>query len=194
MSEQGTPAEDRARDEDAIDVGETSPSDGRREFEQRIAQLEDRLRRQEADFVNETRRIRRQADEQARYAADRVVQDLLPVLDALHGAAQRMQGSDAAAADERSGLREGFDLVGKQLADVLRRHGVEEIEALGRVFDPACHEAMLVLDDPTRPSQSVAAVLRPGWRLHGRVVRPAQVAVARGGPDAAPSEDFHADV
>ena len=73
-------------------------------------------------------------------------------------------------------------LVSRQLADALARHGVERIEAEGLPFDPSCHEAMLMVDDASRPAQTVAQVLRHGYRLHGRVVRPAQVVVARGGP------------
>ncbi|MGE0190921.1 MAG: nucleotide exchange factor GrpE [Planctomycetota bacterium] len=144
--------------------------------EDRVRELEDRLRRAEAEFVNETRRIRRQADEQGRYAAERVVVDLLPVLDALQGARSSL-GDDG----DTAVVREGLDLVERQLADVLARHGVERIEAEGLPFDPACHEAMLMVDDASRPAQTVARVLRHGYRLHGRVVRPAQVVVARGG-------------
>ena len=91
--------------------------------------------------------------------------------------------SDDAA---KSGVREGLDLVDRQLGEVLRRHNVEEIAALDTPFDPARHEAMLMVDDSSRPAQTVCQVMRPGYTLHGRVVRPAQVMVSQGGPAAAP--------
>ncbi|MCA9317591.1 MAG: nucleotide exchange factor GrpE [Planctomycetes bacterium] len=172
-------SEARPQDREPIEEPPTAdePAPAAPTHEERVRDLEDRLRRTEAEFVNETRRIRRQADEQGRYAAERVVVDLLPVLDALQGARSSLgEGADTAV------VREGLDLVERQLADALARHGVERIEAEGLPFDPSCHEAMLMVDDPSRPAQTVAQVLRHGYRLHGRVVRPAQVVVARGGP------------
>ena len=150
--------------------------------ETRIAELEDRMRRQEAEFVNETRRIRRQSKEQGKYAAERVVLDLLPVLDALHSAKEGLVDSEEALR-----VREGLDLVDRQLESVLQRHAIQEIEALDTPFDPNRHEAMLMVDDPSRPAQTVCQVMRPGYTLHGRVVRPAQVMVSQGGPPAAVS-------
>ena len=149
----------------------------------RVAELEDKLLRREAEFLNETKRIRKNADQQGRFAIERVVQDLLPVIDALHSAIGNTSEDDVAH-------REGLGLIERTLADVLGRHGIERIDATGQAFDPGIHEAMLVVEDSERPPQTVTEELRAGFRLHDRVVRPAQVIVTK---HPAPAEDHGAD-
>ena len=145
--------------------------------------LEEKLQRVKAEFLNETKRIRRLSDEESKYAIDRVVVDLLPVLDALHSARGGLGDSEAELR-----MAEGLDLIGQQLTKVLDSHGVEEIEAEGAPFDPNVHEAMTTLEVPGGEPNSVAEVMRPGYTLHGRVVRPTQVIVVKA-PATAPQED-----
>jgi molecular chaperone GrpE len=76
-------------------------------------------------------------------------------------------------------LREGVAIVTKQLEEILKRYGIEIIRPDGEPFDPSAHEAILMVDKKDAAPNSVAEVIRPGFRLHGRVVRPAQVTVAR---------------
>lgn len=149
----------------------------------RVAELEDRLRRTEAEFVNETKRIRKNAEAQGRFAIERVVTDLLPVVDALHSAYGNTK-DDA--------HREGLELVERQLMDALKRHGIERIHSAGEPFDPGFHEAMLVVEDPTQPDQTVSQEMRAGFTLNGRVVRPAQVMVTKN-PAASASDDASED-
>jgi molecular chaperone GrpE len=156
----------------------------------RLAALEDRVKRMQAEFLNETRRIRSQADADRAFAIQRVVVDLLPVADALHGAAATL-----AADAEAARFREGLELVVRQLDEVLARHGVTRIEAVGKPFDPTQHEAVLLVDRADLPPQTVVAVVRPGFALNGRVVRPAHVTVSRvpappaGADEGASAED-----
>jgi molecular chaperone GrpE len=161
--------------------------------EDRLRDLEDRLRRSQADFVNESKRIQRQADDRVRYATNALVVDLLPVFDALHSAREGFS-SLAAGDDTAKGALEGFDLVEKELMNVLSRHGVARIEAEpAGSFDPAVHHAIVMVDVPELPPGTVARELRPGFQLHERVVRPAHVAVvaerAREGADDAEQND-----
>lgn len=152
---------------------------------QALAGAEDRLRRQQAEFVNDVRRIQRQADERVRYAAQPVVEDLLGVVDALHGAIEGLKDSE----HERR-VAEGLRLVERQLLDGLARHGVARIEAVGKPFDPTVHEAVLEMPSPAA-ERTVLQVVRPGFTLHGRVVRPAHVIVSKPAAPAAaaPSPD-----
>lgn len=154
--------------------------------EDRIQDLEDRLKRVQAEFLNETKRIGRQADERAKYAVETLVQDLLPVFDALHSARDGFAGrekaaedaNDAGAAAADHAALEGFELVEKELLNVLGRHGVARIEVVGAAFDPNLHHAIVMMERPDLEPGAVAMELRPGFTLNGRVVRPAHVAVA----------------
>lgn len=163
------------------------------EHEERIRELEDRLKRAQAEFVNETRRIQRQADERGRFAVEGLVSDLLPVLDALHSAREGFALRAAApGAEGPSGTRaaalEGFEIVERELLNVLGRHGVQRIEAVeGLPFDLARHHAVVLIDRPDLPPGAVARELRPGFLLGERVVRAAHVAVvAAREPEAGP--------
>jgi molecular chaperone GrpE len=146
----------------------------------KVAALEDKVRRQAAEFVNDTRRIRQQAEDRARYAAEPVVSDLLGVVDALHNAIHGLQASE----HERR-VSEGLRLVERELIEALARHGVARIDAAGKPFDPAFHQAILETDAPG-PPRSVVQVVRPGFTLHGRVVRPAHVIVSKAAGTSSP--------
>jgi molecular chaperone GrpE len=134
---------------------------------------EDRRKREQADFVNEVRRIQRQADDRVRFAVQAVVTDLLPVTDALHGAIEGLKDGE-----HEKRVAEGLRMVEKQLLDILGGHGVQRIDALNKPFDPAVHEAILEMESPAA-ARTVLQVIRPGFTLHGRVVRPAHVVVSR---------------
>ncbi|MDF1700563.1 MAG: nucleotide exchange factor GrpE [Planctomycetota bacterium] len=150
--------------------------------EEELARLRDKLKRVEAEFVNETKRIRRQAEGDRKYAIETVIVDLLPVIDALHGA------RDGLADDEASKpMREGLSLVEQQLQGVFKRYGVSSIEAQGKPFDPARHQAMMMVERDDVDPQTVCDVLRVGYELHGRVVRPAEVLVAKAPAAEAPA-------
>lgn len=145
--------------------------------ETRADELEERLKRALAEFRNDTQRMSRQAEERRKFAVEGLVGELLPVFDALHSAREGLAGAGEGAALDA--VRHGLDLVEKELLNVLGRHGIERIEAAGEAFDPGLHEAVFVVDDPKLEPGSVAQVLRPGFTLHGRVVRPVHVSVTR---------------
>jgi molecular chaperone GrpE len=137
------------------------------------------LRRVAADFDNYRKRSAREQASLVQRASERLVKELLPVLDDL----ERALG--AAEQHEEAQLEEGVKLVHRSLAEALRKEGVSEIEANGR-FDPHVHEALL-----TQPSEAaegtVVEVLQKGYRLGDRVLRPARVVVSAG--TAAPEPD-----
>jgi molecular chaperone GrpE len=150
------------------------------------AALEDRARRQQAEFVNDLKRVQRQADERVRYAAQPVVEDLLGVADALHRAIEGLKDTE----HERR-VAEGLRMIERQLLDGLARHGVARIDAIGKPFDPAVHEAILEVESPAA-ERTVLQIVRPGFTLHGRLVRAAHVIVSKppaGTAAAAPAPD-----
>jgi molecular chaperone GrpE len=130
----------------------------------------DRWKRTAADFENYKRRAARERQEYVVLANERLIAELLPVLDDLERAL------DAAASHEEAQLEEGVRLVQRSLAALLERHGVRPIDTDGQ-FDPHVHEALL--SQPSEADEgSVIDVIQKGYRLGDRVVRPARVVVA----------------
>ena len=124
-----------------------------------------------ADFDNYRKRVAREYAEVTRLATERVLSELLPVVDDLERALE------AAAQHEEAKLEDGVRLVHRALADVLARVGLAEIETDG-AFDPHVHEALLAQPAEDAESGSVVSVVQKGYRLGDRVVRPARVIVA----------------
>src|SRR5258708_23674492 len=131
---------------------------------------DDRLLRLAADFENYKKRAAREREEYVTFANERLVKELLPVLDDLERALQ------AATEHEEAKLEEGVELVHRSLASLLARNGVKEISTEGK-FDPHVHEALL--SQPSDAEQgSVIDVVQKGYTIGDRVVRPARVIVS----------------
>ena len=124
-----------------------------------------------ADFDNYRKRVAREHSELTARANERLVNELLPVLDDLERALE------AAAEHEEAKLEEGVQLVHRSLAALLERHGLKEIETEG-AFDPHVHEALLAQPAEGAEEGSVLQVLQKGYRLGDKVLRPARVIVA----------------
>lgn len=133
--------------------------------------LQTMIRRQ-ADFENFRKRTERDRHEEGRRGVERLVLDLIPVLDAFDRA---LQAHDDPAYEE---YRKGITLIRKQLWDAVARHGVQRIEAAGKIFDPHQHQAIERLESQDFPDGFVVAVFQDGYMFHGRVLRPAIVRVA----------------
>ncbi len=156
-------------------------ADGSREIEQLEAELQQaqtQILRAQADLENFRKRVRRDLAEERKYACLPLVQDLLPIADGLDLALQAIQPDDAGA-----GIAAGVRMVCGQLASVLQQHHCQPIAAEGQVFDPHLHEAVAQLPDAQHPRGTVIQMLKPGYRLHDRVVRPAQVIISAGPAD-----------
>jgi molecular chaperone GrpE len=150
------------------DLSQLSQLEGER------AELVDTLRRVQADFENYRKRVLREQTTLVERATERLVEDLLPVLDSFDGALGSFGGGDS---PEHEKLRNGVQGIHSQLVAVLQKAGLERIEADGALFDPNEHEAVMQDDGTGEPH--VAETMRSGYRLKGRVVRPAMVRVTR---------------
>jgi molecular chaperone GrpE len=146
---------------------------------------DDRYLRLAADFDNFRKRAARERSEMAVYANERLVKDLLPILDDLERALE------AAAAHEEAKLEEGVRLVHRSLADLLAKEGLARIDVTGK-FDPHVHEALLAQPSDEEEG-TVIQVLQNGYRLGDRVVRPARVVVAAPAEAAEQGEDEGGD-
>jgi molecular chaperone GrpE len=131
----------------------------------------DALQRLKAEFDNFRKRTARDHEAMSARANEALLGELLPILDDLERALE------AAEQHEEAKLEDGVRLVHRALADVARKHGLEEIETDG-AFDPHVHEALLAQPSDEAEPGSVVQVLQKGYRLGDRVLRPARVVVA----------------
>ena len=138
-------------------------------------EFRDRYLRAIADFDNFRKRTDREKADFFRYAMAGVLKDLLPVLDNFDRALEH--------AEEGDEFHKGVLLIYKQLFDVLQRHGLRPIDEAGVPFDPNIHEAVVREEDPSVPNHAVVAILQKGYFLYDRLLRPALVKVAVGGPE-----------
>jgi molecular chaperone GrpE len=128
-----------------------------------------------ADFENFRKRSDREKQDFYKYALAGTFKELLPVLDNFDRALDH--------AEEGDDFHRGVLLIYKQLFDILKKAGLRPIEEPGVRFDPNIHEAVMREEDPSVPGQTVTAILQKGYFLHDRLLRPALVKVAVGGPE-----------
>jgi molecular chaperone GrpE len=166
-------AEESAAEPGSVEALERRLAEVEAERDQRLVDLQ----RVAADFDNYRKRTARDQEALVARAHERLVKQLLPVLDNLERALV------AATEHEEEKVLEGVELVVRELHDALRKEGLEEIDTDGR-FDPHVHEALL-----SQPSEAeegaVIEVLQKGYRLGDRVLRPARVVVSQGAPEGA---------
>ena len=134
----------------------------------------DTLRRVQAEFENYRKRVIKEQTALVDRATEGLVEQLLPVLDSFELA---LKNFDAAGGQDTESVRKGVELVYAELLGVLEKAGLSRIEAEGKPFDPNVHEAVMQEDGDGEPV--VTDVLRTGYTLKGRVLRPAMVKVSR---------------
>src|SRR5262245_27523688 len=130
--------------------------------------------RERAELENFKRRLQREQAESIRFANEPLVRDLLPVIDNLERAVGHAQGGG-----NGQPLVEGVTLVVRSLLDALEKHGVTRVTAKGEPFDPTRHEAMAQAESTQVAPNTVIDEYRPAYLLHGRLLRPALVTVAK---------------
>lgn len=133
----------------------------------------------QADLENFRKRIRRDVEDQIRFAPIPVVSDLLQVRDNLVRAIDAAATADAEATSI-DGLRDGVRIVIKQFDDTLSKHGITPIPAVGEPFDPNFHQAIAQVPNAEHPAGIIAHEAVTGFQMHGRVIRPSQVLVSTG--------------
>jgi molecular chaperone GrpE len=148
--------------------------------ERECAEARDRYLRLYAEFENHKKLAQRDQLDYAKYAAEKVLRELLPVADNLERAIAHARSVNADAA-----VVDGLDLIARQFQDALRKSGAEPIVAVGKPFDPALHQALTQVETDEHESDTVVEETQRGYLLHGRILRPALVTVAR---KSAPSQ------
>jgi molecular chaperone GrpE len=182
--------------DDQANEATTAPGDAASE-EARIAALvetlskesadyKDRLLRTLADMENLRRRTEREVADSRVYGISNFARDIIAVADNMDRALGALDQELRETADASTkALLDGVELTERELVKVLEKHGVKKFEPLGERFDPNLHQAMFELPDPAKPAGTVAQVVQPGYMIGERILRPALVAVTKGGPKAA---------
>jgi molecular chaperone GrpE len=151
-----------------VDASEPSPAEKQRD------EFRDLLLRTTAEFDNFRKRTERERQMLEDTAAENLIHELLPLVDDLERAlsADPGEGTDA--------YRKGVELIHRRLLDILKRRGVEPIEALGAEFDPHVHQAVSYEHAPDRNDGEIVEEFRRGYKLGDRLLRPSMVKVAKG--------------
>jgi molecular chaperone GrpE len=145
--------------------------------------LKDRLLRAVAEMENLRKRTEREVADTRQYAVSSFAREILTVGDNLRRALDAVPEESRKSADAVwMSLLEGVDLTERELLKVLGKHGVKVVDPAGQRFDPNLHQAMFEVADATLPSGTIVNVIQPGYMIGERVLRPAMVSVAKGGP------------
>ena len=132
--------------------------------------------RSEAEMQNLRKRSERDVQNAHKFGVERLVQNLLPVMDSLEKA---IETSEQAQTPEDDPQLEGLRLCLKLFSEVLEKEGIVVVDPLGTPFDPNLHEALSLIENPELEPNSVMAVIQKGYQLHERLVRPAMVMVSK---------------
>ena len=160
--------------DDEVDTPELSLDQVVGKLESDLAEARDAALRAQADAINVQRRAEQDVEKARKFALERFVNELLPVVDNMERALEAFGGDEAAKA-----ITEGVELTLKTLVDVLHKNGVETLDPMGEPFDPQVAQAMSMVENPDVEPNTVIAVMQKGYRLNGRLVRPAMVMVSK---------------
>lgn len=179
------PAQDAAGAPETAAQGAAARADALAALEAEKLDLKDKLLRTLADMENLRRRTEREVADARTYAVTNFARDMLNVADNVRRALDSVPAEARAAAEGPfKALLDGIDLTGRDLAKTLERHGVRPVDPQGQRFDPNLHQAMFELPNPDVASGTVVQVVQTGYVIGERVLRPALVGVAKGGPKA----------
>jgi len=142
------------------------------EAETKLAEMRETVLRERAELDNQRKRLQRDLDQARRFANEKLLGDLLPVVDNLERGLAA-EGADAAA------LRGGVELTLRELIRVVDANGLKAVGAIGDAFDPERHQAMAMVDDAGHGPGKVVAVMQKGYVLNDRLLRPALVSVSK---------------
>ena len=143
-------------------------------LEEELNAAKDQVLRAAAEAQNARRRAEQDAEKARKFALERFVKELLPVVDSLEKALESMQGDENA-----TGHREGLEMTLKMQLSALEKFGVKPLEPQGEPFNPQYHEAMTMVPNPAMEPNTVIDVLQKGYTLNDRLVRPAMVVVSK---------------
>lgn len=163
---------DESFDEDATqEISEHYTEDSEQD---EVAELKEHLARRMAEFENFKKRLTKEKEEVVKFANEKLLLDIFPVLDSLE-----MALSNAKDTAENDPIKMGVSMVLKQFLEVLKKHGLEEISEVGTPFDPNVHEAISTQESSDYEPDTVITIHRKGYKLKDRLIRAAMVTVSQ---------------
>jgi len=168
---------------------ESSPSADLEALQAKVQEFQEQVLRSQAEMQNVRRRAENDIEKAHKFAVEKFVKELLPVVDSLEKAVESTEGHESSG-DLVASIRLGVELTLEMFLSGLKKFNVERLNPVGEPFDPQYHEAMSMVPAPNAEPNSVVAVMQKGYLLNGRVVRPAMVMVAK--PQDAPKIDEQA--
>ena len=142
------------------------------ELQKEKEELFEKLQRVSADYANFQKRAPRQIADSIAYEKEKIIKTLLPVLDNFEHTLVNAQ-----SAENTEAFVKGVQIIYEQMLDILKSHGVEQIKALDKKFDPALHQAMMQQVQPEKQEDIVLEEFQKGYKLNDRVIRPSKVIV-----------------
>lgn len=169
-----SPEQERA--ETGVEAEGFGPAESLEALRARIAELEAEQLRERAENENQRKRWLREFEQARKFGVDKLLNDLLPVIDSLE---QGLKAADASGAAADS-LKQGSEMTLRLLQKAAESHGLAVVDPVGQPFNPDLHQAMGMQPSAEVPADHVLLVLQKGYRLHDRLVRPALVMVSQG--------------
>ncbi|WP_043319112.1 nucleotide exchange factor GrpE [Microbulbifer sp. HZ11] len=175
-AEEQQAAEEALAEELAGDTGEESALEEEiASLQQQLADHKDMVLRAQAEVQNARRRAQQDVEKAHKFGVEKLIKELLPVVDNLERALSSINSDDEA----QKAVAEGIELTQKSFIDTLTKSGVEVIDPAGEPFDPELHQAMTQVPNPDVEPNTVLDCFQKGYRLNGRLVRPAMVVVSK---------------
>lgn len=181
---EGVEAETDGVEAEAAPAEEKKPED-------EIAELKDKLLRALADNQNTIRRARKEREDTAKFATANMARDILTVADNLRRALEAIPDELRGENDLAKGLIDGVQLTERELLATLERHGIRKIDPMGEKYDHNFHQAMFEVPTADTEPGTVVQVIQLGYTIHDRLLRAAQVGIAKALPESPESGDEH---
>lgn len=187
-------AEEADTDDADMDVDiPDAPADAAPDMMAQVQDLNDKLLRALADAENTRRRAERQVEDASKYAIANFARDMIGVADNLRRALDSLDADARQGNEALENLCAGIEMTERDMLATFDRVGVKPIETDGKRMDPNLHEAMFEVENPNVPAGTIIQVIRPGFTLGERLLRAAQVGVAKGGPKGVPDGPAEAE-
>ena len=175
QSQPDGPEEAKGQSEAEEGQSDAADSSAQDDTSEELTKAKDQLLRTVAEMENVRRRAQRDIENAHKFAVEKLLSDLLPVVDSLEKAEEAAKTTDNA-----DSMAEGISLSLKLFVSTLERSGIAIVDPLGEPFDPQLHEAMAMVPNPDAEPNSVMDVMQRGYTLNGRLVRAAKVVVVKG--------------